>query len=208
MLSSISRWVSSAEFSASFLYLTTFSGVLDKLIVSLVPYFCITRGFITLFTTARHWILSWAIWTQSTPSHPVSLKSVVMLSSQKHVGPMSGLVPSGFSTKISYASHRFHACYVAANLILLGLITVNNAWWMLRVVKYVLGVYSFYSHGQYSLRSWFCSVFRPFCVSCGGTGLDIRNLCLASHFLLKVLCLRPYCGIRNVVARTRWEFSL
>jgi len=29
-----------------------------------------TRKFITVFTAARHWSLSWARWIQSTISHP------------------------------------------------------------------------------------------------------------------------------------------
>jgi hypothetical protein len=37
------------------------------------PTFCGTRRFITMFTRARHWSLSWARWIQSTPPHPISL---------------------------------------------------------------------------------------------------------------------------------------
>jgi hypothetical protein len=40
-----------------------------------------TRRFITVFTQARHWILSWASWIQFTPSSPISLRSILMLSS-------------------------------------------------------------------------------------------------------------------------------
>jgi hypothetical protein len=40
-----------------------------------------TRRFITVFTTARHWSLSWARWTQSTPSHPIPLRSTLILPS-------------------------------------------------------------------------------------------------------------------------------
>jgi hypothetical protein len=36
--------------------------------------------FIAVFTRARHWSLSWAKWIQSTPSHPFSLKSTLILS--------------------------------------------------------------------------------------------------------------------------------
>jgi hypothetical protein len=35
------------------------------------PAFYETRRFNTVFTRALHWFLSWAIWIQSTPSHPV-----------------------------------------------------------------------------------------------------------------------------------------
>jgi hypothetical protein len=37
------------------------------------PAFYRTRRFITVFTRALHWSLSWAISIQSIPSHPVSL---------------------------------------------------------------------------------------------------------------------------------------
>ena len=38
------------------------------------------------FTTARHFPLSWATWIQSTPSHPISLWSVLLLSLHLHLG--------------------------------------------------------------------------------------------------------------------------
>jgi hypothetical protein len=37
--------------------------------------------FITVFTTARHWSLSWAKWNKSTPSCPISLRTILILSS-------------------------------------------------------------------------------------------------------------------------------
>jgi hypothetical protein len=40
-----------------------------------------TRRFITVFTKARHWTLSWASWIQFTPSIPISPRSILMLSS-------------------------------------------------------------------------------------------------------------------------------
>jgi hypothetical protein len=44
------------------------------------PAFYGSRRFITVFTRALHWSLSWARSTQSTPSHPVSLRSILILS--------------------------------------------------------------------------------------------------------------------------------
>jgi hypothetical protein len=41
------------------------------------PTFQGTRMFITVFTRAIHWSLSWAKLIQSIPSHPISLKSVL-----------------------------------------------------------------------------------------------------------------------------------
>jgi hypothetical protein len=49
-----------------------------------------TRRFITVFTKARHWTLSWVGWIQFDPSIPISLRSVLMLSSHLRLGLPSG----------------------------------------------------------------------------------------------------------------------
>jgi hypothetical protein len=60
-------------------WVTPWSRVLGKLtvtqLVNKFPVFYVTLRFITVFTTARHWSLSWARCIQSTPSHPISLRS-------------------------------------------------------------------------------------------------------------------------------------
>jgi hypothetical protein len=43
------------------------------------------RGFITVFTRIRHWTLSWVRRIKSTLSHPISLRSIVILSSYRHL---------------------------------------------------------------------------------------------------------------------------
>jgi hypothetical protein len=45
-----------------------------------------TRRFITVFTRALHWSLSWARAIQSTPSHPISLWSILILSTYLRLG--------------------------------------------------------------------------------------------------------------------------
>jgi len=67
----------------------------------------INRLLWTVFITVRHWPLSWARWIQSTPSHTNSLRSILMLSSYICQGLPSGLLPSGFPTKILYAFLMF-----------------------------------------------------------------------------------------------------
>jgi hypothetical protein len=62
------------------------------------PTFCATRGFITVFTRAIPWSLSWARSTQSITRHPVSLKSILLLSTHLRLGLPSHLFPSGFPT--------------------------------------------------------------------------------------------------------------
>jgi hypothetical protein len=44
------------------------------------------RNFITAFRRVRHWILYWAKWIQSTPSHLNSLRLTLILSSHVRLG--------------------------------------------------------------------------------------------------------------------------
>jgi hypothetical protein len=81
--------------------------LLEKLpIVQLLknfPAFYGTRRFITVFTRVLHWSLSWSRSIQSIPSHPTSLKSILILSTYLRLGLPSGLFPSYFLTNILYA---------------------------------------------------------------------------------------------------------
>jgi hypothetical protein len=67
------------------------------------PAFYGTRRFITAFTRALHWFLFWARSIQSIPSHPICLRSILILSTHLRLGLHSGLFPSGISTNILYA---------------------------------------------------------------------------------------------------------
>jgi hypothetical protein len=58
-----------------------------------------TRRFITAFTQARNWTLSWANWIQFAPSIPISLRSILMLSSYLRLGLPSVLLPASLRTK-------------------------------------------------------------------------------------------------------------
>jgi hypothetical protein len=59
------------------------------------PAFYGTRRFITVFTRALHWSRSWARSIQSIPSHPIPLRSILILSTHLRLGLPSGLFPSG-----------------------------------------------------------------------------------------------------------------
>jgi hypothetical protein len=58
-----------------------------------------TRRFIAVLTKARHLTLSWASRIQFAPSVPISLRSILMLSSHLRLGLPSGLLPSDLPTK-------------------------------------------------------------------------------------------------------------
>jgi hypothetical protein len=64
--------------------LTPWSRVLEKVIVTVLvkkfPIIYGTQGFSTVFTRYCHWSLSLARCFQSTPSHPVSQRSILILS--------------------------------------------------------------------------------------------------------------------------------
>ena len=74
-----------------FYLLTPWSIVLlEKLtvpqLVKKFPAFYGTRRFITAFTSARHLSLFWASSIQSTPPHPTSWRSILILSSHLRLG--------------------------------------------------------------------------------------------------------------------------
>jgi hypothetical protein len=65
-----------------------------------LPEFYGTRRFIAVFTRAVHWSLFWARSNQSIPSHPISLRSILILSTHLRLGLPSCLLPSGIPTNI------------------------------------------------------------------------------------------------------------
>jgi hypothetical protein len=67
------------------------------------PAFYGTRRFITGSTRALYWSLSWDSSIQSIPSHYISLRSVLILSTHLRPGIYNSLFPSGFPTNILYA---------------------------------------------------------------------------------------------------------
>ena len=80
--------------------------LLEKLtglqLVKKFPAFHGTRRLITTLTSVRQLSLSWASPIQSVYPHPISWRSVLILSTHLRLGIPTGLFPSGFPTKTLY----------------------------------------------------------------------------------------------------------
>ena len=102
--------------------------LLEKLtglqLVRKFPAFHGTRRFITALTSVRHLSLSWASPIQSIYPHPTSWRSILILSTHLRLRLPSGLLPSGFPSKVVYTplSSTIRAT-CPAHLILLNVIT-------------------------------------------------------------------------------------
>ena len=87
--------------------------LLEKLtglqLVKKFPAFHGTRRFITALTIVRQLSLSWASPIQSIYPHPISWRSILILSTHLGLGLPSGLFPFGFPTKTLYtpSSHPY-----------------------------------------------------------------------------------------------------
>jgi hypothetical protein len=85
--------------------------VIEKLIVPQAakefPSYNETRWFITAFTTARHFFLSRTRLLQSTFLGPLSLRSILILSSHLHLGVASGHFPHFLHSCVCISSIKF-----------------------------------------------------------------------------------------------------
>jgi hypothetical protein len=87
------------------------------------PAFYGTRRFITAFTSAVHWSLSWTRSIQSTLSNHIYLRTILILCTHLRRGLPSVLFPSVFPTNILYAILFFRIrATCPAHLIFLDLI--------------------------------------------------------------------------------------
>jgi len=77
------------------------------------PDFYGTRRFVTMFTAAHHLSLSWARFIQSTLSHPISIRFIILLSSHLQLSLPIGLFHSWFLTKIlnTFLISPIHAAF-------------------------------------------------------------------------------------------------
>jgi hypothetical protein len=81
-ISSTEMLVSSEDWAVLLTYFQSWALLEEPLIVQPLKNFPACNGsrrFYTVFTRTLHWSLSWAIWIQPTPCHPVSLSSIFIL---------------------------------------------------------------------------------------------------------------------------------
>jgi len=143
----------------------SFGKLIFAQIINKFPLFHGIRRFITAFKSASHWTLSWAMWNQPTPSHPISLKSILIFSHLRLFLPVCTLLSDE-----NYI--HFLICSLCAtcpaNLILLDLIT------LIIIVE---------EHKLWNLR--LCSFLQPLIIS-SLLGPNILFGILFSHTLNKV----------------------
>jgi hypothetical protein len=112
----------------------------DSHTVTKIPAFYGTQRFINMFTRAFHWLTSWSRCIQSTPPHPISLTSVlVLLPSYLRLGLPSGLFVSGFPNQDTvHISHFAHSCYMPVHLTPPSFDYPNHIWWSYEAPHYTV----------------------------------------------------------------------
>jgi hypothetical protein len=108
------------------------------------PAFYGTQRFVTVFTRALHWSLSWARSIHSVPPHYVSLRFILILSTHLRLGLPGSLFPSGFPTIILYTFPLFalratcpaHDIYIYKNSVCMKINVLEDVWFRRRLLAF------------------------------------------------------------------------
>jgi hypothetical protein len=128
-------------------YLTSWSwDLLEQLpavqLLKNFPTFYETWRFISTFTRALHWSLSWARSIQLITPNPISLRSSLILSTHLCLGLPSSLLPSGFPTISYIQSFSPHSCCVSYPSHPQWLHHSNYTWQVVEVMKLLIRQFS------------------------------------------------------------------
>ena len=102
-------------------------------------FVCLIR-FFTALTKANHWFLSRAKWIHCKHTHPIILRSILLLFSHLCLYLPSYPFPSGFPSKSIHAYYLFSMrTTLPANLIFVGWFgQTNNYWWAIQIMKLLI----------------------------------------------------------------------
>jgi len=96
------------------------------------------KRFITVFTRIRYRSQSSARCIYSTPSHPITFRSTLILSSHLRLGLPIGVFSSGFPTKILYAFLTSHPYYMPRSSDPPSFHHPSDIWWSVQVMKLLI----------------------------------------------------------------------
>jgi hypothetical protein len=150
--------------------LTPWSRVFEQLLVAqLVSFLAFygTQRFVTVFTRACQWSLFWARWIRSICSHPISLRSILILSSHLYLGFWMVLPFRLSNQRTVCISHIYDACYMSHPSHPPWFDHPDNIWWSVKVIKLLI-VQSFpsscplvwetklHTHTKQQVKLWSC----------------------------------------------------
>jgi hypothetical protein len=98
-----------------------------------------TERFITIFTSASHWLLSWVTWIWSTPSPPYFSKICCNIIVPPTARTSKGSIPFRFKNQMLICvSYPSHPCYMPCSSCSLWFEHPNNTWLSKQVMKLLI----------------------------------------------------------------------